>query len=187
MMCCPLSDGDGDGPSCFFSATRRARKVHQCGECADDIPRGAKYEYSSGVWDGSPSSHKTCLSCVEIRDHFACGNGWIYGDVWSQIMENFFPDMRAGGKCMDGLSPAAKARMFEMRLEWMFESELEVGGAIPPGYAVDKGGILIRVSDAPEMVSGDVRVRVGESAPSPADGDDDQGSAGNSGSTGAPE
>lgn len=187
MTCCPLSDGDGDRPSCSSSATRIARKPHWCSECADEIPRGARYEYASGVWDGRPDSFKTCLSCVEIRNHFACGNGWIYGDVWSQIMENFFPDMRAGGKCMDGLSPEAKARMFEMRIEWMFESELEINGAIPPGFAVDKGGILVRVSDAPEMVSADARVRDGESSPSPAHGDDDSRSSGDSGGPGAPE
>ncbi len=186
MVCCPLSGCDGYATAGEVT-TRKARKEHLCHECHDPIVRGSRYEHASTLYDGSWSTFKTCLTCVEIRDHFDCGEGYVYGQLWSDIEENFFPDMAAGGVCIEGLSPAAKARMFELRLEWMFESELEVGGAIPPGYAVDKGGILIRVSDAPEMVSGDVRVRVGESSPSPADGHDNQGSAGNSGGSGPPE
>jgi len=118
MVCCPL-DGGEDGPSCFRSGMRRARKSHYCGECREEIPTGVQYEYASGVWDGYPGSYKTCLSCVEIRTHFACGRGWIYEYLWEQLEENFFPDMKAGGPCMQGLSPEAKARLFERRMKWL--------------------------------------------------------------------
>lgn len=131
MACCPLSN-DGEGPSCSSVKTRTARKEHRCYECRETIPAGVKYEYVSGIWDGRADSYKTCLSCVEIRQHFACSGGWIYGELWSQLVESFFPDMKAGGKCMDGLSPEAKGRLFELRLKWMFDSELEIDGAPPP-------------------------------------------------------
>jgi hypothetical protein len=32
-------------------------------------------------------------ACVEIRDHFACGRGYEFEQVWRQLEENFFPDM----------------------------------------------------------------------------------------------
>lgn len=118
LVCCPLSGGEG-GPSCSRTVTRRAKKQHTCCECHEDIPVGAQYEYTSGVWDGLADSFKTCLSCVEIRNHFACRDGWTYGEVWSQLAEFFFPDMKAGGPCMKGLSPEAKARLFERRLQWL--------------------------------------------------------------------
>lgn len=118
VQCCPLSSsGDYEGPSCYRSRVRTARKDHHCYECGADIKPGDRYEYVSGVWDGCPGSHKTCLSCVEIRDHFAC-DGWIFGQLWSDLRENFFPDMKAGGPCMEGLSPAAKARLFDERMKW---------------------------------------------------------------------
>lgn len=122
MVCCPLSGaGDGDMMQCQTDVIRKARKQHECYECGDAIPIGAKYEYSSGVWDGRPRSFKTCLSCVEIRNHFSC-EGWIYGQLWSDLEENFFPDMKAGGPCMAGLSPEAKGRLFELRLKWLEDS-----------------------------------------------------------------
>lgn len=130
ITCCPLSEGDW--PASVSSTThRRAAKEHSCCECGEAIPKGAKYEHASGCWDGSWSTFKTCLSCVEIRTHFAC-NGFVYEHLWEDIEENFFPDMKAGGPCMEGLSPAAKARMFERRLKWMFDSEMEIDGARPP-------------------------------------------------------
>lgn len=118
VQCCPLSTSDDGGASCSSTKIRRARKEHRCEECHEVIKPGDRYEFVSGIWDGWPSALKTCLSCVEIRDHFAC-EGFTIGHVWSDIEENFFPDMRAGGPCMEGLSPAAKGRLFERRLAWL--------------------------------------------------------------------
>ena len=133
MTCCPLSSGgdDDESPSCCKQTVRRARKEHQCTECYEAITRGQKYEHVSGIWDGSPSTYKTCMSCVEIRDHFACG-GFYYGQLWNDLEENFFPDMKAGGPCMDGLSPAAKQRLIDERMKWYLENACP-DGAPPPG------------------------------------------------------
>lgn len=123
MICCPLSS-NSDGPSATVHTmrTRRAAKDHRCSECRETIARGKRYEYVTGCWDSSWSTYRTCLSCVEIRDHFQC-EGWIYGQLWPDLEENFFPDMKAGGPCMEGLSPEAKARLFERRLQWMEDSK----------------------------------------------------------------
>jgi hypothetical protein len=119
VQCCPLS-GNYDGETCAAStrSVRAARKEHDCCECDDGIKPGDKYEHYSGIWDRRPDSFKTCLSCVEIRDHFAC-NGWMFGCLWEDLAQNFFPTMKAGGPCMEGLSPGAKARLFARRLEWL--------------------------------------------------------------------
>lgn len=119
MVCCPLSGVDGESPSFFSDKIVKAKKEHRCSECKEAIPIKTQYEYASGCWDGDFQVYKTCMSCVEIRAHFACGNGWTYGYLWNDLEENFFPDMKAGGPCMEGLSPEAKARLFELRLKWL--------------------------------------------------------------------
>lgn len=118
MLCCPLSSNDDDGASFYSDKIVKAKKSHECCECEAAIKSGDSYEYVSGCWDGSFDVYKTCLSCVEIRNHFAC-NGWLFGYLWSDLRDNFFPDMKAGGPCMDGLSPEAKARLFDERLKWL--------------------------------------------------------------------
>lgn len=118
-QCCPLSSSsDFEGPACTTTSTPTARKDHECCECGEVIPCGAQYEKVTGVWDGHGDTFKTCLSCVEIRDHFNC-EGFLFGHLWTDLAENFFPDMKAGGPCMQGLSPEAKARLFERRLAWL--------------------------------------------------------------------
>lgn len=121
MVCCPLSTGDDDAPAFYLKRKPRARKAHQCDECHESIPAGATYEHVNAKWGDYVDSVKTCMSCVEIRTHFSCGNGFIHYQLWSDLEENFFPEMKAGGPCMEGLSPAAKARLFERRLKWYEE------------------------------------------------------------------
>lgn len=118
MNCCPLSS-DGDwGPSFYQLTIATAGKRHCCNECGEAINVGTKHEKVVGKWDGRFDMYRTCPSCVEIRNHFAC-DGWIFGELWNDLEENFFPDMAAGGPCMEGLSPEAKGRLFELRLKWM--------------------------------------------------------------------
>lgn len=55
-------------PATFYSREiRTARKQHQCEECSGKIFPGEKYEYVSGLWEGSFSVFKTCERCVDLR------------------------------------------------------------------------------------------------------------------------
>jgi hypothetical protein len=124
MTCCPLSGDESEGPSFSTTTVRAARKVHTCVECRVEIDKGTKYESTTGKWDGGMATFRTCLSCVEIRNHFAC-NGFVYGALWGDLEENFFPDMKAGGPCMKGLSPEAKQRLFDLRMKWLEERDAD--------------------------------------------------------------
>lgn len=119
MQCCPLSECD-ETASYYNQSKRRARKPHVCEECRETITAGSTYEHISMVFDGAWCSYKLCASCVEIGNHFACGPRSV-GTLWEELKDNFFPTMKAGGPCMEGLSPEAKARLFEKRLAWMTE------------------------------------------------------------------
>jgi hypothetical protein len=133
MKCCPLSSCDSQA-QCSTTRVRKARKEHTCCECDLKIQPGQSYEVISGVWDGQPQEFKTCLSCMQIRDHFQC-DGFQFETLWRDLEENFFPGMKAGGPCMEGLSPENKERLFTLRQEWLLSNPRSVN---PRPYSVTK-------------------------------------------------
>lgn len=120
VMCCPLSECD-DYATVYETVQRKARKEHVCCECRDPITKGTLHEYTTMLFDGAWSDYRMCLVCREIGDHFSCGRGRILETLWDDLKENFFPDMRMGGPCMEGLSPAAKMKLVERRMDWYFD------------------------------------------------------------------
>ena len=83
---CDCSCTDYDSAKVYRSEIRKARKVHECCECGEDIERGQKYEYVAGCWDGNWSDYRTCLPCVAIRTHY-CKFGWLFGELDSTLRE----------------------------------------------------------------------------------------------------
>lgn len=81
--CCDM--GDGAIPECVVVKIRTARKSHVCCECGQEIKRGERYEFTSGIWEGEPGSYKTCLICARIRDDYFCS--WIFGGLKEEIRE----------------------------------------------------------------------------------------------------
>lgn len=118
VSCSPLAGpGPFDGPKVYRCELRTSRRDRTCEECRDPIAKGDRYRHERALTE-SWGAYDTCLSCAEIRDHFSRGTGWIWGWLWEDLEANFFPHMRAGGPCMEGLSPGAKARLFERCLAW---------------------------------------------------------------------
>lgn len=80
-----------DAPSAFQKTMRLARRDHHCCECHRPIRAGDRYEYASGIWDGSPGSYKTCLRCVRLRSsHLAAeeaGCMAVFGELIQTIGE----------------------------------------------------------------------------------------------------
>lgn len=66
-----------------------AYKDHQCCECLDVIPRGARYEIAQGKSDSFWTA-KSCMPCMEIRKAFVCGP-WEFGRLWESIEDEMFP------------------------------------------------------------------------------------------------
>lgn len=115
MNCCAISGHDADPADLARVSVVRAAKPYRCYECAAAIDRGERHERYTLLSDGRWDTYRTCLSCVEIRNHFAC-NGWLFGQVWEDMAEEFLPNLRAGGPCLEGLSPAARGRLFDLHL-----------------------------------------------------------------------
>lgn len=116
MNCCVITGGgDYDQAAVARAATPRARVPHRCGECDAQIDVGERYERYTSLYDGRWQTDLTCLSCVEIRSHFSC-DGWLFGEIWNELAQEFLPNLRAGGPCLTGLSPAGRTRLFELHL-----------------------------------------------------------------------
>lgn len=86
---------------------RKARKLHHCYECRNEIRPGDAYREDTGIdHDGHPFRHRTCLSCVRIRDWLGaemaakrlapnghvdeCGQ-WVWGEL-SEACEEALAD-----------------------------------------------------------------------------------------------
>lgn len=121
-MCCPLQEAD-ETCAVWNEDTRRARKEHVCCECHEPIRKGELHKHVTSLFDGSWSTHRTCLLCDEIGNHFSCGGGRITETLWDDLEENFFRDMAMGGPCMQGLSPAAKTKLVERRMAWYLDQD----------------------------------------------------------------
>lgn len=54
--------------------TVAARKVHRCGQCGQQIERGERHRYATGIWDGFQTyrAHQSCdeaASDLHILSH----------------------------------------------------------------------------------------------------------------------
>ena len=58
---------DGEPSSIYRASTPRARKRYCCGECGTPILPGDRYENVFGIWEGSPTTFRTCEPCCDLR------------------------------------------------------------------------------------------------------------------------
>lgn len=58
---------DGDPATVYSASTPRARKRYSCDECGTPILPGDRYENVFGVWDGWPTTFRTCEPCYDLR------------------------------------------------------------------------------------------------------------------------
>lgn len=97
-----------DMPSAFSTVTRKARKQHLCFECKTEIKPGDMYQYSSGIWDGTPNSFKQCLNCWDIFN--AATNSAGYEDEGPSFgrLKEWFEEFQCRGytgkEWLDGMS-----------------------------------------------------------------------------------
>ncbi|MDE2098651.1 MAG: hypothetical protein KGL39_15460 [Patescibacteria group bacterium] len=57
--------------TCLRESTPAARKDHRCSWCGHPIPKGARYVYSSGIWEGRFVVNKMHPECdVAAADDF---------------------------------------------------------------------------------------------------------------------
>src|SRR5262245_58308789 len=80
----------------------------QCCECRTTIPANTEHEVASGEFDSERFEHRTCLTCVEIRDTFSCGGGVCHESLWEAMEESAFENLTLSSECFRDLSAKAK-------------------------------------------------------------------------------
>lgn len=61
---------DGDRPDVYRETTHTARKPHKCIECSRVIAPGERYSSAFMLYEGHPSTFKTCAHCM-------VGQAWL--------------------------------------------------------------------------------------------------------------
>lgn len=102
----------------YSSKVFKARKPAKCCECNVVIAVGQQYESAGGWMDRNRYTYRTCLLCVEIRDVFCCGEGFVHTQLWEDMAELAFPELTTATECFRELSTAAKAYVLERWQEW---------------------------------------------------------------------
>lgn len=120
MSDCDICIGRGcdDYPELSETKTKKARKPHVCCECKGRIAQGQQFEHCVMKYEGRWLSYKTCMLCVEIRNVFTCGEGWLFESLWDDMEEYAFDVLTTASKCFAKLSPAAKAFTLNRWREW---------------------------------------------------------------------
>ena len=83
IMDCSCEIGDYEAPTVFQQKAVTARKQHKCYECNRAIKPGEDYLYTSGLWDGSWDSHKTCHFCAAVGEWTPC---YSYGGLREAVI-----------------------------------------------------------------------------------------------------
>jgi hypothetical protein len=84
------------------------------------IERGELYEHVRAKWDGEVKSVDTCRQCAEIRNVFACGEGYVHGELWEDMTEIAFPELTTATDCFRELSSESKEFLLAKWREWKF-------------------------------------------------------------------
>jgi hypothetical protein len=120
-------DCDFDEPCKIISVQKtRARKEHKCMECNNTISAGTLYEKYVGVSENKIFKHKTCLSCLSIREVFF-QNYW-FGGVFEELNNEISQSSgNISEACIRELTPDARAIVCELIEEyweqWFNEGE----------------------------------------------------------------
>lgn len=115
-----IGTNDYDEADFYTADMRKARKPHRCCECRQIITPGSIYESVRMATDGEFQTYQTCHLCVEIRNAFTCGKGWLFTVVWEDMEEYAFPELTTASKCFQKLSPEAKQFVLDRWNKWKF-------------------------------------------------------------------
>lgn len=110
-----MSVDDRDMARVHVDAIRRARVLHRCYECRNEIRPGDYYRVDSGIdHDRHPFTYKTCLACIRIRNwlidemaanrlpennHVDAQGSWIWGELHEACAEALGDWADANGRC----------------------------------------------------------------------------------------
>jgi len=92
----------------------KARKIHICTECGEEIKKGDEYEYFKGVLNGDWDRYKTCKNCLSLRNMFF-KNGYTFCCLWDDFSVNLEEEnYEIPEKCISALTSVARAKVCDL-------------------------------------------------------------------------
>ena len=115
-------DQDG-GENAEFWAVKVlvGRHAYRCYECGDEIHASVPHQKITMKYDGTWTSVRTCLACVEIHRALSCNGYRCTGSLWEDLQEYVFPTMTRAciEKCQ---TVAAKQKLTDRWNAWRFHA-----------------------------------------------------------------
>ena len=92
---CYCEPSEGEPCEVWHATWRKARKKHICVECKEAIDLGERYEYTFIIFEGAPSSYKTCEFCTKemIRIRRKHGMNIIPGELACALVAELRGDL----------------------------------------------------------------------------------------------
>lgn len=111
-----------DGELCDFHHAKMVKAAvdQKCNECGSLIKQDLHYEIIRGRFEGEWFTHKTCPTCLELREKLFSG-GFYYGMIEEHIRENLWEIGGISETCIAELSPPARSALcdlIEEALDW---------------------------------------------------------------------
>lgn len=120
MSNCDVCIGtDSYDPAEFYNESFHvARTEKQCCECRETIAVGSRYFRAIGKWEGVFASFIQCTPCREIQIVFACGQGYMFEQLWEDMFDVVFEHLTVRSSCFNQLSIEARAKVTEQWWRW---------------------------------------------------------------------
>ena len=110
---CEIDMDVSDFSEILFEKIVKARKEHRCHECYTTIKCGDEYYKEKSLYDGTISTHKTCMDCKSIRDNMVCSFYW--GEIMEAVRDGIQDSWgKVSEDCLSKLTPKARERICEI-------------------------------------------------------------------------
>ena len=128
MECSCAIDGCCDGDT--YEEAEEKILIHQtksvvikCGECGEEIPIGAEFEWYRGEYDGESHVHHTCMDCLSLRHYFF--ENWAFERLWDDFFQHMEDcDWQVPEVCLSKVTPKTRTQICEgIEKSWERESD----------------------------------------------------------------
>lgn len=127
---CSFDEPDHEVWELFNKGFYKSSKIQDCDECNRSMEPGEPHDYIFEINQDTEEwlKHRTCRSCVEIRDTFY--EDFYYGKLWEELKSSIFDgELQVSETCLVKLSPENRANVCEfIENSWKYIDEDDSNG-----------------------------------------------------------
>lgn len=110
---CSFSEREFEYWELFNKGFYKSSKIRDCAECGRSMEPEEPHDFIFEINEnGDWFKHRTCRSCVEIRDTFYEDYYYYYGMAWETLKDSIFDgELQVSEHCLINLSPENRAEV----------------------------------------------------------------------------